>query len=108
MTLADLVAQHQLLTSLREAAGRALALAATLDGIARTGDATKAKDAATLRARLVTAAGSYPQPMLIDQFSNVWRMANQADQRPGQDAVVRFDDLANELTALEKQADALR
>jgi hypothetical protein len=35
-------------------------------------------------------------------------MANQADQRPGRDAVVRLDDLRGELAAIEKQAEALR
>jgi photosystem II stability/assembly factor-like uncharacterized protein len=105
---ADLVAQHQLLTDLREAASRALALSATLAEAAGGADAARAKAAATLRARLVTAGGNYPQPMLIDQFSSVWRMANQADQRPGRDAFLRFDDLRRELAAIEKQAAALR
>jgi hypothetical protein len=56
----------------------------------------------------VTASGSYPQPMLIDQLSSVWRMANQADQRPGRDAFQRLEDLRGELAGLEKQAEALR
>jgi hypothetical protein len=108
VTQADLEAQQHLLASLREAAGRALALSATLADIAKGADATKAKEAAVLRARLVTAGGNYPQPMLIDQLSNVWRMANQADQRPGRDAFVRLDDLRAELADLEKQTAALR
>jgi len=105
---ADLVAQHQLLTDLREAASRALALSATLAEAAGGADTARAKEAATLRARLVTAGGNYPQPMLIDQLSSVWRMANQADQRPGRDAFLRFDDLRSELAAIEKQAAGLR
>ena len=56
----------------------------------------------------MTAGGNYPQPMLIDQLSNVWRMANQADQRPGRDAFVRLEDLRVELAGIEKQAAALR
>jgi hypothetical protein len=46
--------------------------------------------------------------MLIDQLQNVWRMANQADQRPGRDAVVRLDDLRRVLATMEKRAEALR
>ena len=108
VTQANLEAQQQLLASLRETASRALALSATLGDLAKGADATKAKDAADLRSRLVTAGGNYPQPMLIDQLSNVWRMANQADQRPGRDAFVRLEDLRVELAGIEKQAAALR
>ncbi len=108
VTQADLVAQHQLLTDLRETASRALALSARLAEVAGGADAARAKDAAALRAKLVTAGGNYPQPMLIDQLSSIWRMANQADQRPGRDAFMRLDDLRAELAAIEKQAEALR
>jgi len=108
VTQADLEAQYQLLTGLRETASRALALSARLAEVASSADAAKAKEVAALRARLVTASGNYPQPMLIDQLSSVWRMANQADQRPGRDGVTRFEDLRNELATIEKQAEALR
>jgi hypothetical protein len=46
--------------------------------------------------------------MLTDQLASVWRMVNQADQRPGRDAVLRLDDLRAELGDIEKQAEALR
>ena len=108
VTQADLEAQQQLLSSVREAASRALALSATLAKLATGGDAVKAKEASALRMRLTTASGPYPQPMLIDQLSNIWRMANQADQRPGRDAFVRLEDLRMELAGLEKQGAALR
>jgi photosystem II stability/assembly factor-like uncharacterized protein len=108
VTQADLEAQHQLLASVRETASRALALSARLAEAAAGGDPAKARAAATLRTQLVTASGSYPQPMLIDQLSSVWRMANQADQRPGRDAFQRLEDLRGELAGLEKQAEALR
>jgi hypothetical protein len=81
---------------------------AHLDTVAKGSDAAKATAAQALRAELVTAGGNYPQPMLIDQLQNVWRMANQADQRPGRDAVVRLDDLRGELAAIEKRAEAPR
>jgi hypothetical protein len=108
VTRADLQAQFDLLASVREATGRAVALAARLGEVAGGTDAAKASSARALRAKLVTAGGNYPQPMLIDQLASVWRMVNQADQRPGRDAVLRLDDLRAELGDIEKQAEALR
>jgi hypothetical protein len=55
-------------------------------------------------AKLQTAGGSYPQPMLIDQFTAVARMLGQADQKPGRDAYERFDDLVKELEAVQAEA----
>lgn len=107
VTQADLEAQHRLLTALRDTTARALALSAALSQVAAGSDA-RAQQAAALHAQLVTAGGNYPQPMLVDQLANVWRMANQADQPPGRDAVLRLDDLTLALTALEKQAATLR
>jgi len=107
VTQADLEAQHQLLTALRDTTTRALALSATLAQVAAGSDA-RAPQAAALRTQLVTASGSYPQPMLVDQLASIWRMANQADQRPGRDGFLRLDDLTMVLATLEKQAEALR
>lgn len=55
-------------------------------------------------ARLETAGGFYPQPMLIDQFAAVARMLGQADQKPGRDAYERFHDLVLELEAVKADA----
>jgi photosystem II stability/assembly factor-like uncharacterized protein len=55
-------------------------------------------------AKLQTAGGFYPQPMLIDQFASVSRMLGQADQKPGRDAYLRFDDLVKELEAVKVEA----
>ena len=71
------------------------------------GATTYASPLQSLWARLVTAPGPYPQPMLIDQFSNIARMLDQADQRPGKDAWDRYNDLAKELTNLEAEATKL-
>jgi hypothetical protein len=64
------------------------------------GDAEIVRRLQSLEARLVTAGGSYPQPMLIDQFGNVARMIGQADQKVGRDAFLRYDDLKEQLDAL--------
>jgi Mor family transcriptional regulator len=53
--------------------------------------------------RLVTASIVYPQPMLVDQLSNIARMIDRADQKPGRDAVQRYDDLMKELAAIKAE-----
>jgi hypothetical protein len=69
----------------------------------------KGKAIAAIEAKLVTAGGSYPQPMLIDQYANVARMIGQADQKVGRDAYLRLDDLDKELAAITSEVDtALR
>ena len=55
--------------------------------------------------KIQTAGGSYPQPMLIDQFAAVGRMLSQADQKPGRDAYERYNDLVKELAAVRAEAD---
>ena len=60
-----------------------------------------------LWARLVTASGPYPQPMLIDQVSNIARMIGGADQRPGKDALERYNDVTKELAAIQAEVDKL-
>ena len=57
-----------------------------------------------LIAKLQTASGFYPQPMLIDQFAAIARMLGQADQKPGRDAYLRFNDLVKELESLKTEA----
>jgi photosystem II stability/assembly factor-like uncharacterized protein len=52
-------------------------------------------------ARLVTAPGTYEQGMLIDQLSNISRAEGGADQKIGSEARKRFDDLMQELKALQ-------
>jgi len=49
-------------------------------------------------AKLMTATGPYPQPMLVDQLSYLASMLDSADQKPGRDAYVRFDELNQELS----------
>jgi hypothetical protein len=57
--------------------------------------------------RVVTAGGPYPQPMLIDQFSNISRMIGQADQKIGKDAFVRYDDLMKEMNDIKAALDQI-
>ena len=58
-----------------------------------------------LWARLVTAPGTYEQGMLIDQLSNIARAEGGADQKIGQEARQRFEDLLQELKTLQTEFD---
>ena len=106
VTQADLQEQVDLLLTLRDAMRDAQALAARLRaaGDAARADAARGKAVQALVDRLVTANIVYPTPMLIDQFSNVIRMAGQADQKPGRDAFLRCEDLMKELAAIKAAA----
>jgi len=43
---------------------------------------------------LKTPEGRYQQPALISQMSYLYSMLKQADQRPGQDAYARYEELS--------------
>jgi len=54
-----------------------------------------------VRALIVDAGGSYPQPMLLNQIRYLSGMTSRADQRPGDFAYARFDELSSQLAGLE-------
>jgi len=60
-----------------------------------------------LWARIIDAGGPYPKPVLINQFQNIVRMLNQADQKVGKDAYERFADLEKELAGIKAEADKI-
>jgi photosystem II stability/assembly factor-like uncharacterized protein len=106
VTQADLQEQLDLALKVRDATAEARALGAKLVAArqARRPDAAGAKPLQALIDRVVTADIVYPQPMLVDQLSNVARMIDQADQKVGRDAFLRFDDLMKELAAVKAAA----
>lgn len=111
VTDAMIVEQTKLLLDIRDKVAEARALlrqAEDARGRARADRSPQgaAKLAAldAIVARLETAGGFYPQPMLIDQFAAVARMLSQADQKPGRDAYERFHDLVLELEAVKADA----
>jgi photosystem II stability/assembly factor-like uncharacterized protein len=61
----------------------------------------------SLRARLVTAPGAYPQPMLIDQLASLSRMVNSADRKVGRSAFDFHDELRQALRGLEAEVAAM-
>jgi photosystem II stability/assembly factor-like uncharacterized protein len=116
VTQSDLVAQEQFLLKVRDAIAQANGLRGRLQqamqqkgiqpppapGVGESPESVQYSDALQgLWARLVPAGGAYPEPMLIEQFQNIQRMVGGADQKVGQEAIKRFDDLMKELKAIE-------
>ena len=61
----------------------------------------------SLWARLVTAPGTYEQPMLLDQLNSINRVEAAADQKVGTESRRRYDDLVKELKDIEATLSAL-
>jgi hypothetical protein len=121
VTVADLVEQETFLLRVRDAMRDAnqlrdrLQQAMTKAGVQPSpspgpgewpGAITHEHPLQALWARLVTAPGTYEQGMLIDQLSNIVRAEGGADQKVGQEARRRFDDLMKELKAIQAESAA--
>ncbi|MEP7339295.1 MAG: hypothetical protein ABI977_16280 [Acidobacteriota bacterium] len=103
VTLADLKEQLDLLLNVRNVTSDARKAVARLDEeLRRAGQSdAKASQLRALRAKLVTASGTYPQPMLIDQLGSLSRMAGSADRKVGRSAIEYFDVLKKELASIK-------
>jgi len=62
---------------------------------------TPAANLQALWARLVTAPGTYQQPMLIDQLASINRVESAADQKVGMESRRRFTDLVKQLKEIQ-------
>jgi hypothetical protein len=51
--------------------------------------------------------GRYAQPKLINQLNYLFSMLNRADQKPGRDVYLRFEELDKELSEYVSQIDAI-
>ncbi len=123
-TVADLVEQQNFLLQLRETITQATALRTKLQqamqqrnvqpaaspgpGESTTQMIEKMKFSSnpntalqSLWARLVTAPGTYEQPMLLDQLNSINRVESAADQKIGMESRRRYDDLVKELKDIE-------
>jgi hypothetical protein len=99
VTQADLEEQLALLLKVRDTATEARQLARQVDEALKTrGDSEGLR---ALRAKLVTAPGPYPQPMLIDQLQGINRMAGAADRKVGRSTIVYLEELRRELAAMQ-------
>jgi len=105
VTQADLQQQYDFNMKLRATMDEARALTAAVTSALQGATGERQKALAAVRKALVTDTGyAYPQPMLNDQLSAVWRVSNAADARVNNEAIRRYNDLVAELAALKKQA----
>ncbi|MBI1765788.1 MAG: hypothetical protein HYR56_30660 [Acidobacteria bacterium] len=104
VTLLDLREQFNLLVNVRDTLSDARKTVQKLDTSLRENkDAALTAQLQALRARLVTAGGTYPQPMLIDQLSSLSRMAGAADRKVGRSAIQYFGVLKRQLTEIKTE-----
>jgi hypothetical protein len=123
-TVADLAAQQEFLLQLRETITDANETRQRIEAAMQTanvepppapgpGESTNEQIAAlgkstapgaklqALWARMVTARGTYEQPMLLDQLNSINRVESGADQKVGAESRQRYDDLVKELQAIQ-------
>jgi hypothetical protein len=62
---------------------------------------------AALEARVVTAQGRYPTPMLADQIAFLYTMTLTADQQLGRDVYERYDELAGLLARAKAELEGI-
>ena len=110
VTQADLEEQLALNLKIREAINEANKAVRRIDDALKQMDsqpdaAEKVGRLRQLRARLVTASGPYPQPMLIDQLQSIYRMAMGADRKVGRSTFEYLDVLRKELSGIVSAAD---
>jgi photosystem II stability/assembly factor-like uncharacterized protein len=123
ITAADLVAQEKFLLQIRDSIAEASQLrqrvqqAMTKTEVRPSPSPGPGEWPATIKhahplqalwARIVTAPGTYEQGMLIDQLSQIARAEGAADQKIGQEARRRFDDLMKELKAIQLEVAKLQ
>jgi hypothetical protein len=123
ITAADLVAQEKFLLQIQNSIAEATQLRRRLEEAMTKADVRPspspgpgewpaivkhAHPLQALWARIVTAPGTYEQGMLIDQLSQIARAEGAADQKIGQEARKRFDDLLKELKAIQAEMATLK
>ncbi len=103
VTMADLEAQFEFNMRVAELSDEANALAGEVDDAIGSGEYSgrTLEELKTLQSLMRDAGGSYPQPMLLNQIRYLGGMTGRADQRPGNFAYTRYDELAAELADLQ-------
>lgn len=91
--------------TIREANRRVQRIDAGLKSV--EGQTDKIEKLRAMRAKLVTASGPYPQPMLIDQLMSISRMANGADRKVGRSTISFLEELRKELASIGTSIDQI-
>jgi len=112
MTQADFVEQFELCLKVQELMGEARSFKAEVDSLLKdmvedkgkkTHIGEKEKVLKGIKAELDNASGPYPQNMLLSQISYLNGMISRADQKPGKDAYIRYEELKQWLTDLRRK-----
>lgn len=98
ITEADVRAQAELALEVRDTLSAARLAVARLNRAMKEAG-KKQRDLADIKNQLITSSIRYSQPMVIDQLTYLYTNLIRADQRPGQDAHNRYQELN---AALEK------
>jgi hypothetical protein len=102
VTTADVQSQVDLALKARDGLSNArLAALRVEEALKKKADDTTLTE---IKTQLVTAPIRYSQPMIVDQFEYLYGNLLTADQKPGQDAVNRYDELSKQL---QEQVDML-
>ncbi|MGM0666876.1 MAG: VPS10 domain-containing protein [Bacteroidota bacterium] len=118
MTFSDYKEQYDLTVKVLDLYGKTASLVADLDRIpgaegdkdkpAGRKEAKKLESLSAIRDQLVTRDDiRYPRPMLSDQVMYLYSMLSRADQKPGKDAYVRYEELSSLFESLKNQYDKL-
>jgi len=104
VTQADLVEQLELSLAILETSSEANKTAARVaEALKQAGSGAAASKLKEIHDRLVTASGPYPQPMLIDQLNNLYRMVNEADRKVGRSTLEFHQVLRKELAEIQTE-----
>ena len=100
VSVADIKEQEAISLKIRDLQTEANKLSAevsekkkALEGSSKSKDKKELAKLANMEAELEMADGIYMQPMLTEQISYLASMLKQADQKPGQDAYDRYEEL---------------
>jgi hypothetical protein len=109
VTVEDVTAQAELAVKVRDALASARALTARLERALKDlpAGSEKSPKIDALQKQLVTGTVRYSQPMLVEQLEYLYQYLDRADQRPGQDAYAREQELRAALERIQRQADEL-
>jgi len=96
--------QVELALQARDALSEARLAVHRISEARQRGGGSLAAEIEAIEQELVTAPRRYSRPMLVDQLQYLYGNLTRADQEPGQDAIVRYDQLN---TALEEHVTRL-
>lgn len=104
VTQADLVEQLTLSLNIQTTISEARRTVQRINAaLQQPKSAEQGRQLQALRAKLVTAPGPYPQPMLLDQLQGIYRMANGADRRVGRSALEFYAELKQQLAGIQAE-----